>query len=398
MTISLLLLAASLSVAQTGSPAASSPDAFEKRRVTLTASIRDWFMDETGQVDPPDLVFAPADEAMFPAQVDALRSLRDQAAFLRAGRVDGWDDWAAYADMTVLVAVRLGVEPPESAIPVYRGRLRPLADDLTPYEESVREELATAIRDPQFAKRYLYIADLVGYPNPPNRPPLITVKTRKGRRRITKVVQAKAGEYAPPPRVVSLIDRVDWEKAGELAEVAEDNARNWDQKDGESNRKYRRRLARLRKHCYEWVRRDLTALGFWDPNIFRNNIPTRGDRKRPIRAASFALAMAKIEAAAEKKEPLGEKTSLRQLNLRVDPIVRGAIIVFGTSVCGMDPRNGHIEIVTSLDPLRAASYKFHTVTTECLVRASNENKVHVYVPLKQEQRQTGVAQPVTWRL
>lgn len=381
MILHTLVLLASLASAQ-------SPEAFEARRSSMTLAIREWFLDDTGEAEAPDLVFAPADESMFPSQVDALRSLRDQVAFLRAGRYEGWDDWASYADMAVLVASRLGVEPPERAIAVYRGRLRSTADVLSAYEERIREELAAAIRDPEFQKRYLYIADLVGFPNPPNRPPLVKVRMRKGKKRVTTLVAAKAGEYAPPPKVVSLIDRVDWEKAGELAEVAEDNARNWDRKDGESSKKYRRRLARLRKRCYEWVRKDLTALGFWDPNIFRGTIPTRGDRKRPIRAASFALAMAKIEAAADRNEPLGEKTSLRQLNLRVDPIVRGAIIVFGTSVCGMDPRNGHIEIVTSLEPLRAASYKFHTVTTECLVKASNENKVHVYVPLAEGGRKS----------
>lgn len=390
MTTSCLLLLASLAF---GQAAASSPEDFDKRREAMFGSIREWFMNDTADAEPPDLVFAPADEAMFPSRVAELRNLRDQASFLRAGRVDGWDDWAAYADMAVLVASRLGVEPPESAISIYRGRRRPSAETLSPEEEQIREELATAVREPEFAKRYLYIADLVGLPNPPDRPPLLRLRTRKGKRRVMAYVPAKPGEYAPPPRVVSLLDRVDWEKAGELAEVAEDNAKNWNRKDGESSKRYRRRLARLRKRCYEWVRKDLTALGFWDPNIFRGTVSRRGDPKWPIRAASFAVAMAKIEAAADKGEPLGEKTSLRQLNLRVDPIVRGAIIVFGQSVCGMDPRSGHIEIVTSLEPLRAASYKFHTVTTECLVRASNENKVHVYVPLKLDGRSTSVRVP-----
>ena len=34
-------------------------------------------------------------------------------------------------------------------------------------------------------------------------------------------------------------------------------------------------------------------------------------------------------------------------------------------------RNGHIEIITSVEPLQAASFKFHPVKTECLVEAGN---------------------------
>jgi hypothetical protein len=174
---------------------------------------------------------------------------------------------------------------------------------------------------------------------------------------------------------------VDWDKADELAEVADDNAHGWDRKPKETLRRYRRRLRHLRAHCYEWVRRDLTALGIWDADLFRGYVPpTRRDRKRPIRAASFALAMSKIES----KDDLLSKTSLRQLNLRVDPLVRGSIVVFSQSVCGYSPKNGHIEIITSLDPLEAASFKFHPVKLECLVKAANENKIHVYVPLRQD--------------
>lgn len=365
----------------------SDPKDFEAQRQAALAQLARWFMDDSTQAAAPGLAFSPGDEKAYAPAIAELRALRDQAALLRKGRAEGWDDWPSYADMAVLVASRLGVDPPESALPVFRERLRDPADALTPQEEAVRNGLAADILSPDFTKRYLYISDLVGLPGPDPRlasqaTQAFVERIRRGRRRIRKVVVRKV-EVAPPPRPVSVIDEVDWDKADELAQVAGHNARNWDRKPRESLWRYRRRLRRLRKHCYASVRRDLTALGFWDARIFHGYVPpTRWDRKRPIRAASFALAMAKVEAEQKKNDPLADKTTLRQLNLRVDPLVRGSIVVFSQSVCGYDAHSGHIEIVTSVDPLRAASYKFHNVTTECLVRASNENKVHVYVPLR----------------
>ncbi len=311
-----------------------------------------------------------------------LAPLRAEEEFVRAGRVESFDDWATYADMVVYVAARLGVSPPESALALYRTRLRPAALPLTPDESRVRSELLGAVGEPDFAKRYLYIPGLVDRPQPevaaaPPPPPARSGKGRKGKRRRL----ARGPELAPPPKPISVVGRIDWDKTEELADVADGNARNWNRRPGESAKRYARRLKRLRKHCYEWVRRDIAALGLWDDRLFRGEVAgTRRDPKRPIRAASFALAMAKVEAAGR----LAARTSLRELNLRVDPITRGSILVFSQSACGYDPRSGHIEIVTSVVPLRAASYKFHDVKPDCLVRASAQNRVHVYVPLRSE--------------
>jgi hypothetical protein len=315
-----------------------------------------------------------------PAELEPLEA---QAEFVRAGRVEAFDDWATYADMVVSVAGRLGVAPPESALALYRDRVRPAGAALTADESRARSTLLGIIGEPDFAKRYLYIPGLVdsaqpeiaAVPAPP--PPAKRGKGKKSKR----VRVARQPELAPPPKQVSVVDKIDWDKTDELADVADGNARNWDRRAGESAKRYARRLKRLRKHCYEWVRRDIAALGLWDDRLFRGEVAgTRRDPKRPIRAASFALAMAKIVAA----DPLAARTILRELNLRVDPIVRGSIIVFSQSVCGYDARNGHIEIVTSVVPLRAASYKFHDVKSDCLVRASALNRIHVYVPLKRE--------------
>jgi hypothetical protein len=313
-----------------------------------------------------------------PAELEALRT---QAEFVRAGRVEGFDDWATYADMVVSVAARLGVQPPESALALYRDRIRPDSLPLTVDESRARSALLGAIGEPDFAKRYLYIPGLVDsvQPEVAAAPPPARVRRGKKGRRVVRA--ARGPELAPPPKTTSIVGKIDWDKTDELADVADGNARNWNRRTSESARRYARRLRRLRKHCYEWVRRDIAALGLWDDRLFRGEVAgTRRDPKRPIRAASFALAMAKIAAA----DPLAARTSLRELNLRVDPVVRGAIIVFSQSVCGYDPRSGHIEIVTSVVPLRAASYKFHDVKSDCLVRASAQNKLHVYVPLRRE--------------
>jgi hypothetical protein len=81
------------------------------------------------------------------------------------------------------------------------------------------------------------------------------------------------------------------------------------------------------------------------------------------------------------QDPFADRQApLRRLDLRVDPLVRGAIVVFDRSVCGHDARSGHIEVISSVAPLRASSFKFHEVKLDCLARAANEGKVHIYVP------------------
>lgn len=364
-------------------PAAAQPDRSEPppskaARSAALAEMRRRFLDAGLRSEADDAV--ALDAALDPV----LESLRDEAEFVRKGRVDNFDDWPTYADMVVRVAGRLGVVPPESALAAYRGRVRPAEEPLTAAESRARSSLLGAIAEPDFAKRYFYVPGLFDSPQPElaaaPAPAPVPEKPRKGKKR-RKTRVARAPELAPPPKDVSVIDRIDWDKTEELADVADGNARNWDRRPGESAKKYARRLRRLRKHCYEWVRRDIAALGLWDDRLFRGEVAgTRRDPKRAIRAASFALAMAKVQAA----EPLIARTPIRELNLRVDPIVRGSILVFAQSVCGYDARSGHIEIVTSVLPLRAASYKFHDVKSDCLVRASRQNKVHVYVPLLSE--------------
>lgn len=375
----LALLLAALAAPLAAAPARTneSSDAQKSSRSAAVAEMRRRFLDSGLRSEADD------DAALDAAFDPELQALREEAEFVRKGRVDDFDDWPTYADMVVRIASRLGVRPPESALAVYRGRVRPDGMALTAAESRTRSSLLGAIAEPDFAKRYFYVPGLFDSPQPqiaaapapaPEKP---RGKGKKGR----KVRTARTPELAPPPKDVSVIGRIDWDKTEELADVADGNAHNWDRRAGESAKRYSRRLRRLRKHCYEWVRRDIAALGLWDDRLFRGEVAgTRRDPKRAIRAASFALAMAKVQAA----EPLIARTPIRELNLRVDPIVRGSILVFAQSVCGYDARSGHIEIVTSVLPLRAASYKFHDVKSDCLVRASQQNKVHVYVPLLSE--------------
>lgn len=369
------LLALALAVPGAAAAPASSESAAASRRTAL-ADLRARFLSPVDRSEDPT-----ANETLPLDQDDALATLRSETEFLRAGRVDGFDDWPTYADMVVYVAGRLGISPAESALARYRGRVRPAGLPLTPEEARSRSYLLGKISDNEFAKRYLYIPGVIDAPQPQvaaAEPP----PAKHGKKKGKKAHPAPRGpELAPPPKPISVIEQVDWDTAEQLADVADGNARNWDRRKGEKPRSYARRLRRLRKHCYEWVRRDIAALGLWDDKLFRGEVPgTRRDPKRPIRAASFALAMAKVESA----EALAARTPLRELNLRQDPIIRGAILVFAQTACGSDRRNGHIEIVTSVVPLRAASYKFHDVRSDCLARASEQNKIHVYVPLRRE--------------
>lgn len=355
----------------------STDDPASTRRAAI-AALRERFLAAAPRTEDPT-----AEDPLGLETDEKLSSLRAEVDFLGGGRVDGFDDWPTYADMVVYVARRLGVSPPESALARYRGRVRPAGLPLSAEEARERSFLLGKIEDPEFVKRYLYIPGVIDQPQPQVAeappPPAPSKKGKKGRR---KAAAPRGPELAPPPKPISVIDKIDWETTEQLAEVADDNAHNWDRRAKESARHYARRLKRLRKHCYEWVRRDITALGLWDDRLFRGEVPgTRRDPKRPIRAASFALAMAKVQAA----DPLAARTPLRELNLRVDPLVRGAIVVFSQNVCGFDRRNGHIEIVTSVVPLRAASYKFHELKSDCMARASEANKLHVYVPLKRDE-------------
>lgn len=374
LAAAILLLAAAARPARASDKASAEPSKAERR--AALKDLRRRFM------DPGLRSEEPAALALDGVSFAELDELRDEVEFVHAGRVEAYDDWATYADMVVKVARDVGVEPPESALALYRDRVRPAGLELTAAESRVRSSLLGAIEDMASSKRYLYITGLVDSPQPEFTAPATTkvvfVKGKNGKKR--KVVRAlRAPELAPPPKAVSVIGQIDWESTDELADVADNNAHSWDRRAGENARKYARRLRRLRKHCYEWVRRDITALGLWDDRLFRGEVAgTRRDPKRSIRAASFALAMAKVQAA----DSLIARTPLRELNLRVDPIVRGSILVFTQGVCGYDARSGHIEIVTSVLPLRAASYKFHDVKSDCLVRASAQNKVHVYVPLR----------------
>ncbi len=369
-------LAAALPCAAAGPSSSETPAT--GRRAAL-AELRERFLSPIERSEDPD-----AQNRLQLGEDDALATLRSQTEFLRAGRVDGFDDWPTYADMVVYVANHLGVTPAESALTRYRGRVRPAGLPLTADEARARSLLLGKISEPDFVKRYLYIPGVIDAPQPQivqTAPAPVTV-SKKGKKKGKKVrVVARGPELAPPPKAISVIDQVDWDTTEQLADVADGNAHNWDRRKGENARKYARRLRRLRKHCYEWVRRDIAALGLWDDQLFRGEVPgTRRDPNRAIRAASFALAMAKVESA----DKLAARTPLRELNLRIDPIVRGAIIVFAQTACGSDRRSGHIEIVTSVVPLRAASYKFHDVRSDCLAKAADQNKIHVYVPLKRE--------------
>jgi hypothetical protein len=123
----------------------------------------------------------------------------------------------------------------------------------------------------------------------------------------------------------------------------------------------------------------LQKTGLWTDD-YRTEVSAKGDPRRPRRAYSFAWAMNKLEARWQKDPFLARQAPLRRLDLRVDPLVKGSIVVFDRKACGFNNRSGHIEVISSIEPLRASSYKFHEVKIDCLVSASNAGLVHIYVP------------------
>jgi hypothetical protein len=332
------------------------------RRDFLVAA-RASFLDQTGGTPPPqtDFICSKNFADVFAKDIGELRSLASQIAYLALGR--GPEDMTTYADMVVLVAARLGIEPPESALPGYRDRVRPRDRALTPQQEQGFSELTEAVHAPNLQKRCLFVADIFGKPALRSEP-----TTRPGRKK-----RRRRASVAPPPEPQgpsqSVLDTIDWKRADELASAAAEGADGW-------NRHTRRRR---RGRCYEWVRMALQKTGLWTDE-YRTEVPAKGDRRRPRRAYSFAWAMNKIEARLQKDPFAGRQAPLRRLDLRVDPLVKGSIVVFDRKVCGFNNKSGHIEVISSIEPLRASSFKFHEVKLDCLAKAANAGLVHIYVP------------------
>jgi hypothetical protein len=156
------------------------PAVFESSEAAAMAHLRTWFMEESAP--EPELAFSTADVQAYALPIASLHTLKSHIQFLKAGRVVGQDDWQTYSDMAVILAHRLGVDPPEDAIPVYRGLVRPEDKPLTPEETAIRAELVGSANAPGAPKRYVYIQDLLGAPHPePPQSQVVFKKTKKGK-------------------------------------------------------------------------------------------------------------------------------------------------------------------------------------------------------------------------
>ncbi|HEX4046691.1 MAG TPA: hypothetical protein VH309_02595, partial [Elusimicrobiota bacterium] len=236
--------------------------------------------------------------------------------------------------------------------------------------------LAADVRNKTYKSRYLFLADVVATPVPPLRT-AVPRRGKRGRRRRAAV--SPPPEPKGPPE--SVLGSIDWDRAQELASAAQEGAEGW--YTATSRKRARREQRKRRGRCYAWVRMALQQTGLWTDE-YRDEVPVRGDRRRPRRAFSFAWAMNTMETEEEKDPADAPKPPLRRLDLRVDPLVIGSIVVFDRNVCGFNSRSGHIEVISSLDPLRASSYKFHDVKLPCLIGAAIAGRVHVYVPRRMD--------------
>ena len=353
---------------------------FDLARDRFLASARGSYLDKTGRTPLPALEVPEAAAAAFPSDVAKLKTIAGQTAYVESGR--GAESVADYADMVVLVAARLGVKPPESALSVYRDRVRLSTQPLTTELTSASAELAADVHQRAYKSRYLYLADVVAVPVASLRP---AEKAAPAARRGKKTKRRRAPAVSPPPEPVgpaeSVLDSVDWDRAEELASAAEVGAQGW--YSAKTRKRARREQRRRKGRCYEWVRMALQETGLWT-NDYRDEVPLRGDWRRSRRAFSFAWAMNTLETKEQKDPAAARKAPLRRLDLRVDPLVIGSVIVFDRNVCGFNNRSGHIEVVSSIAPLRASSYKFHELKLPCLIGAAIAGRVHVYVPRRMD--------------
>lgn len=356
------------------SAAVAAPLEFGALRERFLSLARASYLDKTGRTPLPETDFPEPVAAAFAQEVSALRSLAAQAAFIESGR--GAESLPDYADLVVRVAERLGIEPPESALAVYRDRVRPAAQSLTVRQAEGASALSSEARRRANKSRYLYLAELLGAPPPSVRAAEKTPVARRGARG-----KRRRAAVAPPPdpqgSSESVLDSVDWGRADELAAAAEHGAQGW--YTASSRKRARREQRKRRGRCYEWVRMALQKTGLWTDE-YRGEVTMRGDRRRPRRAFSFAWAMNTLETREQKDPAAARKAPLQRLDLRVDPLLIGSILVFDRDVCGFNARSGHIEVVSSIEPLRASSYKLHEVKLPCLIAAANAGRVHVYVP------------------
>lgn len=360
-------------VAPSSTAAADAARAFDAQREKFLASARAAYLDKTGRTPPPALDFPEPAAEVFASTVAALKSLEDQAAYVEAGR--GSEPLPDYADMVVLVAAGLGVKPPESALAVYHDRVRLSTQPLTADQVQAAARLTAEVRDGAYKSRFLFLGDVVPVAVPRLKPPVVFRRGKRGRRRRARVVVAPPPEPAGPAR--SVLGSVDWNRAEELASNAAEGAQGW--YAAASRRRIRRVRRQRRGRCYEWVRMALQQTGLWTDE-YRSEVPRKGDWRRPRRAFSFAWAMNKLETRAQEDPADAPLPPLQPLDLRVDPLLIGSVIVFDRNVCGFNSSSGHIEVVSSIDPLRASSYKFHEVKLPCLVGAAIAGRVHVYVP------------------
>lgn len=368
------------SAAAAPAPAPVDVHEFELARDRFLVSARGSYLDKTGRTPLPALELPGLVAAAFPADAAKLKTLAGQAAYVETGR--GAESVADYADMVVLVAARLGIKPPESALSVYGGRVRLSTGALTSEQAEASARLAADIRQRPYKSRYLYLADVVAVPVPRLKP---AEKAAPAARRGKKKVKRRAPAVAPPPEpqgpAESVLDSVDWDRAESLASAAEEGAQGW--YSAKTRKRARREQRRRRGRCYEWVRMALQETGLWTDE-YRDQVPLRGDWRRSRRAFSFAWAMNALETKEQKDPAAARKAPLRRLDLRVDPLVIGSVIVFDRNVCGFNTRSGHIEVVSSIEPLRASSYKFHELKLPCLVGAAAAGRVHVYVPRRMD--------------
>ena len=367
------------SSAPAGPEAAARRD-FDVLRMSFLAGARESYLDKTGRKPLPPLEVPARLAEAFPSDVAALKSLTGQAAFIEAGR--GAEGIPVYADMAVLVAGRLGIKPPEAVLGVYRDRVRVSTEPPTAEQALGDAELTAEVRQRNYHPHYLYLADVVAVAVPPLKPTVrIVTVVRHGKKFKRRRVVASVAPAEPQGPAESVLDSIDWDRAEELASAAEEGAQGW--YSSSTRKKARREQRKRRGRCYEWVRMALQETGLWT-NSYRDEVPLRGDRRRSRRAFSFAWAMNALETREQKDPAAARKAPLRRLDLRIDPLVIGSIIVFDRNVCGFNSRSGHIEVVSSIEPLRASSYKFHELKLPCLIGAANAGRAHVYVPRRVE--------------
>lgn len=185
-------------------------------------------------------------------------------------------------------------------------------------------------------------------------------------------VQPAAAPPAPAAQTASdggVLSYLDQSKAAQLARYVRDRARGFAGK------------------CLQAVGDAMIAVGVMTEDMYQRLMPLRrGSHGATHYAADMAPALNQF---LNSNDGPSSQVRLRRIStpdlqswFARGTLPLGATIIYGPGVCGFSRTAGHIEVVTSQNPLRATSDGVEGVDLDCIRAEEPIGRVNIYVPAK----------------